>query len=81
MTDQHDQEEREAVRRLFAGSRLYLDLDQAQAQARDGGNHVPQEGNGNGMPRPADYDVRDFVGQLFGTHPNDRNLHTTDHEH
>jgi hypothetical protein len=80
VTDDHDQEEREAIRRLFAGSgtRVYLDLDQAPPPKQ--GNHVPREGAIT-KTRPADYDDRDFIGELFGRHPNDRNLHTTDHEH
>ncbi|MET7753070.1 hypothetical protein [Micromonospora sp. NPDC005367] len=73
MTD--DTQYRQMVRQLFTGGRAELDdLDPGEPDSRQG-NHVPREGGGMEQRRPADYDDRNYVGELFGVHPNQRNLH------
>lgn len=71
MTD----EERDYVRRLFGDD----DAPDPQPEPADPvkDNHVPREGS-NTRKRPADYDDRDFAGELFGVHPNQRNLYNPD---
>lgn len=69
MTDHEDQEMRDFAKRLFT------DPDEPDApsapEAKPSG-HVASEG-GNPNPSPAD-PMRDFVGRLFGTDENARNL-------
>lgn len=75
--EEREQAERGLARKLFNAPAPVPYEDLAGPGGRTvptEGNYVPREGTGGAPPRPRDYDERDFVGELFGTPLNMRNL-------